>query len=106
MRILKTLFGLLIAALLMSVQSAWAEEKPFIVIETESHNVRISDDGTGIVKNIECAVCDFKLVNVTANTRATRQGNEVSILDVKGLRETIVMVSFNPQTREVQYIRW
>lgn len=106
MRILKTFYGLLIPALLISVQPVWAEEKPFVVIETESHNVRISDDGTGIVKNIECGVCNFKIVNITPNTRATKQGSEVSILDVKGLRQAVVMVSFNPLTQEVQYIRW
>ena len=83
-----------------------AEEAPFVVIETDSRNVRLSDDGTGIVKNIFCNGCDFKIVKVTPASRATFQGAEVDIREVRGLKDKAVMVSFNPETQEVQFIRW
>ena len=92
-------------ALLVSV-SAGAEEKPFVVIETEPQHIRLADDGTGIVKNIYCDGCDFKIIKVTPASKATRQGVEVNVLEVRGLKDIVVMVSFNPETQEVQYIRW
>ena len=86
--------------------NAFAEEKPFVVIETEPQNIRLADDGTGIVKNVFCAGCDFKVVKVTPASKATNQGVEVSMLEVRRLKDRVVMVSFNPETQEVQYIRW
>ena len=100
-----TNYLLFLFVLLMSVGVS-AEERPFVVIETEPQNIRLADDGTGIVKNIFCAGCDFKIVKVTPASRATRQGVEVNILEVRGLKDIVVMVSFNPETQEVQYIRW
>ena len=101
------LFSRLIVGLtfLLSL-NAVAEEKPFVVIETEPQNIRLADDGTGIVKNVFCAGCDFKVVKVTPASKATDQGVEVNILDVRRLKDRVVMVSFNPETQEVQYIRW
>ena len=106
MRIQNRLFACLAVVVMMISNAALAEEKPFLVIETASHNVKVSEDGTGIVKDIHCAGCDFNIVEITPRTKATRQGQEVSILEVRGLRETIVMVSFDPDTRKVQFVRW
>ena len=100
-----TNYLLFLFVLLMSVGVS-AEEKPFVVIETEPQNIRLADDGTGIVKNIFCTGCDFKVVKVTPASKATRQGVEVNIVEVRGLKDIVVMVSFNPETQEVQYIRW
>ena len=101
------LFSRLIVGLtfLLSL-NAVGEEKPFVVIETEPQHIRLADDGTGIVKNVFCAGCDFKVVKVTPASKATEQGVEVNILDVRRLKDRVVMVSFNPETQEVQYIRW
>ena len=97
---------MLFLLLLLLTTGVSAEEAPFVVIETEPNNIRLADDGTGIVKNIFCSGCDFKIVKVTPASKATRQGVEVSMLEVRGLKDVVVMVSFNPETQEVQYIRW
>ena len=86
--------------------NAVAEEESAVVIETEPQNIRLADDGTGIVKNIFCTDCDFKVVKVTPASKATRQGVEVNILEVRGLKDIVVMVSFDRETQEVEYIRW
>jgi hypothetical protein len=83
-----------------------AEVVPFKVVETGSNNIKLAKDGTGIVKNIECKGCDFNFVKITPSSKASIQGVEVSILEVRKLKGKIVMVSFNPVTQEVQYIRW
>ena len=83
-----------------------AEEMPFKVFETESLSIKLSNDGTGIVKGIRCDGCDFKFVRITENSKASKDGVEVSIMEARGLAGKFVMVSFNPETQEVQYIRW
>ena len=97
---------LLVGLTFLLSMNAVAEEKPFVVIETEPQHIRLADDGTGIVKNVFCAGCDFKVVKVTPASKATDQGVEVNILNVRRLKDRVVMVSFNPETQEVQYIRW
>ena len=86
--------------------ASFAEEMPFRVFETESLSIKLANDGTGIVKGIQCDGCDFKFVRITANSKASKDGVEVSIMEARGQAGKFVMVSFNPETREVQYIRW
>ena len=92
--------------ILMFSLNALAEVAPFKVVETGSNKIVLAEDGTGIVQGIKCKGCDFSLVKITPDSKATNQGVEVSILEVKKLNGKVVMVSFNPDTREVQYIRW
>jgi hypothetical protein len=97
---------LLMLFILMFSFNVSAEVEPFVVTELESSNIKLAKDGTGIVKGIECSDCDFNYVRITPSSRATMQGVEVSILEVRNLVNRVVMVSYNPETREVQYIRW
>ena len=92
--------------LLMLALNVHAEDGLFRVVETISSEIVLSNDGTGIVKNIYCTGCDFNMVKITENSKATRRGIAVDIVEVKKLTRALVMVSFNPKTREVQYIRW
>jgi len=96
-----SVFALLIVSL-----NAYAEEMPFRVFETDSLSIKLANNGTGIVKGIECEGCDFNFVRITANSKATRDGVEVSIMEANKMAGKFVMVSFNPETQEVQYIRW
>ncbi|MBT8119354.1 MAG: hypothetical protein KJN89_06510 [Gammaproteobacteria bacterium] len=83
-----------------------AEEAPFRVFETESLSIKLSNDGTGIVKDIHCGGCDFNYVKITPASKASINGKEVSIMQARERAGKFVMVSFNPETQEVQYIRW
>jgi hypothetical protein len=98
--------GLLMLFVFMFSLNVFAEVEPFRVVEIESSKVVLSQDGTGIVKDIECSGCDFNIVKITAASKASNQGVEVDIVEVKNLRNNVVMVSFDPNTRVVQYIRW
>ena len=97
---------LLMLLLVVFSVNAYAEQAPFIVVEIGSNKIMLAEDGTGIVKGIKCKGCDFNFVKITAASKATIQGAEVSILEVKKLNGKTVMVSFTPKTQEVQYIRW
>ena len=98
--------SLMFLAMVFSL-NVMAEVAPYRVVEIDSSNIRIALDGTGIVKGINCNGCDFNLVNITESSKASIQGAEVDILQVRNIKAgTILMVSFNPETRVVQYIRW
>lgn len=86
--------------------NVFAEVPPFKVVEIGSNKIMLAKDGTGIVKGIMCEGCDFNFVKITSASKASIQGAEVSILEVRKLKGKVVMVSFNPLTQEVQYIRW
>lgn len=86
--------------------NALAEEAPFRVFETESLSIKLSNDGTGIVKDIHCSGCDFNYVKITPASKASVNGNELSIMEARKRAGKFAMVSFNPETQEVQYIRW
>lgn len=95
-----------ISLLLLISINAHAEEMPFRVFETESLSIKLANNGTGIVKGIKCEGCDFKFVRITENSKASADGVEVNILEAKKMAGKFVMISFNPETQEVQYIRW
>ncbi len=103
---MKTINRLLTLFIFMFSLNVFAEVEPFRVTEIESSKIRLSKDGTGIVKDIECSGCDFNIVKITTASKASKLGVEVSIFEVRDLRNEVVMVSFDPNTREVQYIRW
>ena len=98
--------GLLILLFLVLSFNIFAETEPFKVIETGSLAIKLSRDGTGIVKNIKCDGCDFNFVRITRNSKASIQGKEVNIMQARERAGKFAMVSFNPETQEVQYIRW
>ena len=96
----------LMLLLMLFSLNVFAEEAPFYVVELGSLSIKLSNDGTGIVKGIHCEGCDFNFVKITANSKASKGGVEVSIMEARGRAGKFAMVSFNPETQEVQYIRW
>ena len=97
---------LLVLLLLVFSANVCAEIAPFKVVEIGSLSIKLSNDGTGIVKDIHCNGCDFNFVRITHNSKASIQGVEVNILQARDRAGKSCMVSFNPETQEVQYIRW
>ena len=103
---MKMLINIIIMLTAFLVQPAIAEEHPYVPFEANPLSIRLSDDGTGIVKNIYCWMCDYKIVNVTVNTKAYEDGIEVPVLKARERNGKWALVAFDPYTREVQTIRW
>jgi hypothetical protein len=97
---------LLMILFLMFSLNVFAEEAPYLVFEAFHLQIKLSKDGSGIVKGIECQSCDYKFVKITPDSKATVNGVEVDIREARRRAGKMAMVSFNPRTREVQYIRW
>ena len=106
MKIYKKIMSQVFVLLMFVAFNANAEEAPYRTFETDSLSIKLSDDGTGIVKGVGCSDCDFKIVKITEKSKATNAGVEVNILEARSRAGKTAMVSFNPETREVQYIRW
>ena len=103
MKLLASLFLLL--GMLFN-QYAVAEEHPFIPYTVRALSIKLSNDRTGIIKDVGCNGCNFKTVNITSETKAYKDGVEVDLLEAKMRAGKPALVSFNPETREVQTIRW
>ena len=86
--------------------NAYGEKPTDRVDEVDVRSVKVAGDRTGIVKDISCFGCDFNIVNITKNTKATRGGAPVDILEIRDAVNVVVGVAFDPKTREVLRIDW
>lgn len=103
---MKLLTNIILFLFMSSANLVIAEEHPFVPHLAHKLKIKLSKDGTGIIKGVVCTGCDFKIVKITANTRAYRNGVEVNLLEARSRAGKQALVSFNPETREVQAIRW
>lgn len=88
--------------------SAYTTKVPLIYAEIELYPLRIklSDDGTGIIKNMSCAGCGYKFGKITKNTRAYVNNINVDLFRARKRAGTLVLVQFVRSTGEVMAIRW
>jgi hypothetical protein len=103
---MKLLINFSCVLMMFLAQSAIAEEHPFVPHPARALSIKLSNDRTGIIKDVMCTGCDFTMVNITPKTKAYRNGVEVDLLEAKMQAGKPALVSFNPETREVQAIRW
>ena len=103
MKLLASLFLLL--GMLFN-QYAVAEEHPYVPHLARALSIKLSNDRTGIIKGVSCMGCNFSNVKITSKTKAYKNGVEVDLLEAKMQAGKQALVSFNPETREVQTIRW
>lgn len=103
---MKLLINLACVLMVCLAQAVIAEEHPFVPHAARALSIKLSNDRTGIIKDVMCTGCNFKTVNITPKTRAYRNGVEVDLLEAKMQAGKPALVSFNPETREVQTIRW
>lgn len=82
------------------------EEQPYIPFEVPILKMKLSNDGTGIIKGISCDNCDYNFVKITLNTMVHVNGVKVEIQRAKERLGRNVYVKFNPETGEVLDIRW
>ena len=103
---MKLLINVVLVLLVLSASVVTAEEHPFVPHFAHALKIKLSNDGTGIIKGVICTGCTFKIAKITHNTKAYVDGVEVNILMAKSRAGKPTLVSFNTETREVQAIRW
>lgn len=121
MRLLHTITGVL---LLLSGMQLHAGEKVLIgtpvATKTDSRqqkqwyypfeigelNIRQSNDGTGIIKNVSCGDCDYQFVKITPKTKVFVNGKETRLLRARERAGKPVFIEFDKKTAEVKNIYW
>jgi len=82
-------------------------KKYFKELEVDGLKIKLSRDGTGIVKNESCSDCGAsRFLKITKNTKAGRNGVEIDIQQAKKRAGKSVGISYDPQTQEIHYIYW
>lgn len=97
--------GLMLLFLLLSFNAVAEKAPPSKIVELPRLSIQLSNDGTGTVK-FTCSRCDFKFLKITKDSKATRNGAEVSIQEARQRAGKRVALSYNPLTHEVQFIHW
>lgn len=82
------------------------ESQPYVPFEVPVLKMKLSKDGTGIIKGISCTGCDYNFVKITPNTTVHVNGVSVDVQRAKERLGRNVYVKFNPGTGEVLDIRW
>ena len=75
-------------------------------LEISSLKMKLSNDGTGIIKNVRCGGCDYNFGKITENTKAYVNGVNVSLFRARERAEKPVFIQFVRSTGEIVAIRW
>ena len=77
------------------------------LMEIDGRDIVLSNDGTGIVKNIECKSCSSNVLMITKNTKAFENKQPVDLVSSRNrFRNKVFMLRYDIKTREVLVIRW
>lgn len=97
---------IILLMLLVYAGAAIAEQRDYAEIEMYPLRIKLSDDGTGIIKNVTCGGCNYKIGKITENTRVYVNNINVDIFRARKRAGTLVLVQFVRSTGEVMEIRW
>jgi len=76
-------------------------------LELLSSQVRIAQDGTGVITNVKCKLCKSSVLKITNRTTAYVKGKKTDITKIGRQPEhKIVYVRFDIETSEVIFIKW
>jgi hypothetical protein len=87
-------------------RSAAAEKVWYYPFEIGELNIRQSNDGTGIIKEVTCEDCDYQFVKITPDTKVFVNGNKVDLLRARERAGQDAYIEFDRETAEVKHIYW
>ena len=82
------------------------EKKWYYPYEIGELNIKQTNDGSGIIKDVTCRDCDYQFVKITADTEVFVNGMKVNLLRARERAGQSVFIEFDKDTAEVKYIRW
>ncbi len=106
---MKMITRFLCVSLLVFANAVYAEVEPYVSyvpVEIPASFVRLSNDGTGIVKGVSCDGCSYKFLKVTKNSKAYASAKLTDIRGVRDIKNKMVYVKFARATGEVIAIYW
>ena len=103
---MKNLITVFVLFFALGVNAA-GKNVPSELIEVAGRDIILSNDGTGVVRNVECDACSSNVLRITHNTRAFEKGQPVDLVSSrKRYINKVFMLRFDVATREVLVIRW
>lgn len=81
-------------------------QRDYAEIEMYPLRIKLSNDGTGIIKNMTCGGCNYKFGTITENTQVYVNNVKVDIFRARERAGTLVLLHFVRSTGEVMEIRW
>lgn len=88
-------------------RSATEEEKVwYYPFEIGELNIKQSNDGTGIIKEVTCEDCDYQFVKITPETEVIVNGVKVNLLRARERAGQDAYIKFDKETAEVKQIYW
>jgi hypothetical protein len=91
---------------LLTVSVVNAEQVPLEEVEVYSLKLKLSNDGTGIIKDMPCDGCAFRFGKITKNTKAYVDAVNVDLMRVRERIGRPVAIQFVRSTGEVIGIYW
>ena len=97
---------LLIPLFFAGVVNAGQSKPTLAELELPSLAIKLSNDGTGIIKKVTCGGCDYNFGKITRNTKAYVNGVNVDLLRARERAGKPVFIQFVRSTGEIMFIRW
>ncbi len=69
-------------------------------------SIKLSNDGTGIIKKVTCGYCKFNFAKITAGTQVFVNGRKADVSQAAARAGKDVFITFDSKTAEVLTIRW
>lgn len=82
------------------------EKKWYYPFEIGELNIKQSNDGTGIIKEVTCPDCDYQFVKITPDTKVIVNGQETDLLRARERAGQQAYIEFDKETAEVKHIYW
>ena len=91
----------------LSRSAAANEEKVwYYPFEIDALDIKLANDGTGIIKGVTCTDCDYKFVKITPDTVVYVNGIKRDLLLARERAGKQAFIEFNKETAEVATINW
>jgi hypothetical protein len=103
---MKQLNTILLLITLLFAAPVNAEPSRIAEMEVHGMELKLSNDGTGIIKGVTCKGCGYKIGTITENTKAYVDAKNVDILRVRERAGKSVFVRFVRSTGEITGIYW
>jgi hypothetical protein len=87
-------------------RSAAEEQVWYYPFEIGELDIKQSNDGTGIIKEVTCEDCDYQFVKITPDTKVFVNGNRVNLLRARERTGQDAYIEFDRETAEVKHIYW
>lgn len=75
-------------------------------LELSSLAIKLSNDGTGIIKNVTCGGCDYSFGRITKKTRVYANGVNVDLMRAREMAGKPVFIQFVRSSGEIMTIHW